>query len=225
MRQGGRGEYNEHFVELAENLVAGGQSTAILRVGWEFNLRSWAWGTDDEKLFIRYYREIVDAMRSVPGQKFEFDWNPNNGFNPNPGEKYYPGDNYVDYVGIDVYDLHSGVYPYPKKCSAACREERQTRAWTEAIYGGPHGLAFWTDFAAQRDKPVSLPEWGLWDRFDDTGGGDNPKFVEYMHDYISRPQNNVAYANYFNLNSEQGRHSLTKSFPAGGKTFRKLFGS
>lgn len=223
MRTGGRGEYNDHFVTLGENLVANGQKDAILRVGWEFNLRSWAWGTDKEELYIKFYREIVDAMRSVPGQQFEFDWNPNNGFNPNPGEKYYPGDKYVDYVGVDVYDLHGGVYPYPKKCDALCKEERQTRAWNEAIYGGTHGLRFWTDFAAQRGKPVSLPEWGLWDRFDKTGGGDNPLFVEFMHDYISRPQNNVAYANYFNLNSFQGKHSLTKSFPASGKVFRKLF--
>ncbi|MCE0537874.1 glycoside hydrolase family 26 protein [Kineosporia rhizophila] len=223
MRQGGKGEYNDHFVTLAENLVQAGQKKAILRVGWEFNLRSWAWGTDDEKLYIDFYREIVDAMRSVPGQDFEFDWNPNNGFNPNPGEKYYPGDKYVDYVGVDVYDLHAGVYPYPKKCDEACRNERQTRAWTEAIYGGPHGLAFWTDFAAQHDKPVALPEWGLWDRFDKTGGGDNPLFIHFMHDYISRPQNNVAYANYFNLNSFQGEHSLTKSFRKSGKEFRELF--
>ena len=223
MRQGGRGEYNQHFVTLAENLVQAGQKKAVLRVGWEFNLRSWAWGTDDEKLYIDFYREIVDAMRSVPGQDFEFDWNPNNGFNPNPGEKYYPGDQYVDYVGVDVYDLHAGVYPYPKKCDEACRHERQTRAWTEAIYGGPTGLAFWTDFAARHDKPIALPEWGLWDRYDNTGGGDNPLFIRFMHDYISRPQNNVAYANYFNLNSFQGEHSLTKSFRRSGKEFRELF--
>lgn len=81
MRAGGHGAYDEYFVTLAENLVESGQEKAVLRVGWEFNLRSWAWGTDKEKLYIAFYRQIVDAMRSVPGQKFEFDWNPNNGFN------------------------------------------------------------------------------------------------------------------------------------------------
>ncbi len=189
------------------------------------NIESWAWGTDDPKVYVGFYRQIVEAMRSVPGQEFEFDWNVNNGFNPNPAEKYYPGDAFVDYVGVDVYDLHGGVYPYPKNCNEACREQLQTRAWDEAIFGGPRGLGYWTEFAAQHDKPVSLPEWALWDRFDRTGGADNPLFIEFMHDYITRPSNNVAYANYFNLNSEQGEHSLTKSFPNGAQTFLKLFGS
>lgn len=224
MGQGGDGDYNEYFVTLAENLVAADQSNAILRVGWEMNIEDWPWGTDDPDLYIDFYRQIVKSMRSVDGADFEFDWNVNNGFNPNDGEDYYPGDKYVDYVGVDVYDLDSNVYPYPKKCNDACREKRQTQAWEEAIYGSAHGLGFWTEFAAEHDKPVSLPEWALWDRYDDTGGADNPNFIKYMHDYITRKSNNVAYANYFNYNSEQGDHSITKSFPKSKKVFLKLFG-
>jgi hypothetical protein len=166
-------------------------------------------------------------MRTVPDNKFKFDFNVNNGFNPHPGEEYYPGDKFVDYVGVDVYDLHQGAYDNKyrnaKKCDQACREERQTQAWNEAIFGGPHGLNFWTDFAAQHDKPVSLPEWALWDRFDHTGGADDPLFITFMHDYITRPANNVAYANYFEFNSNQGEHSL-QEFPKAEKMFQKLFG-
>ncbi len=45
---------------------------------------------------------------------------------------------------------------------------------------------FWTDFAKQHDKPVSLPEWGMWDLYADSSGGkDNPQFVEYMYDFIT----------------------------------------
>ncbi len=224
LAKGGRGKFDQYFVTLGENLVKSGQKQAVLRVGWEMNIESWAWGTDDPKPYIAFYRSIVDAMRSVPGQKFTFDWNVNNGFNPNPGEDYYPGDAYVDYVGVDAYDLDGTVYPYPKKCDQGCQEEIQTRAWNEAIFGGPHGLNFWTEFAKEHGKPVSLPEWALWDRYDHSGGADNPLFIEFMHDYITRPSNNVAYANYFNLNSSQGEHSLTKSFPKGAQTFRRLFG-
>ncbi|GLY31741.1 glycosyl hydrolase [Kineosporia sp. NBRC 101731] len=224
MKDGASGDFNEYFVTLAEHLVENGQEKAILRVGWEFNLKSWPWGIEDHATYITFYRQIVTAMRSVPGQEFEFDWNPNNGYNPYDGQDYYPGDAYVDYVGVDVYDLHSGLYPYPKNCNQACKENRQTRAWNEVIFGGDRGLVFWTDFAQQHDKPISLPEWGLWDRYDGSGGQDNPLFIEFMHDYITWAPNNVAYASYFNLNSYQGEHSLTESFPQGGKKFLELFG-
>ncbi|GAB6902852.1 glycosyl hydrolase [Kineosporia succinea] len=225
MRAGARGEFNEYFVTLAEHLVENKQDKAILRVGWEFNLKSWPWGIDDEDTYIAFYRQIVKSMRSVEGQHFEFDWNPNNGYNPYDGKDYYPGDKYVDYVGVDAYDLHSGLYPYPKGCNQACKEDRQNRAWHEVIFGGDRGLMFWTDFAKQHDKPVSLPEWGMWDLYADSSGGkDNPQFVEYMYDFITWAPNNVAYANYFNVNSPLGEHSLTESFPKGGKKFRELFG-
>ncbi|GAB6898959.1 glycoside hydrolase family 26 protein [Kineosporia succinea] len=225
MEQGAQGKFNDQFVQLAETLVENGQSKAVLRVGWEFNLKSWTWGIDDPGTFIAFYRQIVDAMRSVDGQQFEFDWNPNNGFNPYDAKDYYPGGEYVDYVGVDVYDLHSGIYPYPRNCDDSCREDLQSRAWKENIYGGPRGLEFWTNFAKQQGKPVSLPEWGLWDVYaDHSGGADNPQFIKYMHDYITWAPNNVAYADYFNLNSEYGEHSLTTSFPDSRKQFLKLFG-
>jgi hypothetical protein len=228
MKRGGEGEYNQYFKQLAQNLVAAGQEKAVLRIGWEMNIETWMWGTDDTKDYKAFFQQIVKTMRSVDGEKFKFDFNVNNGFNPNPGEEYYPGDKYVDYVGVDTYDLDGNVYnakyANSKKCDQACREEAQTTAWEEAIFGGPHGLGFWTDFAKQHDKPISLPEWACWDRFDGTGGADDPLFVEFMHDYITRPANNVAYANYFEYNSSQGEHNLQKSFPKAAKTFLKLFG-
>ncbi|MCE0538511.1 hypothetical protein LWF15_23715 [Kineosporia rhizophila] len=225
MAKGAEGAYDSYFTQLGENLVAANQSDAILRIGWEMNIESWMWGIDDPKPYREYFQQIVKTMRAVPGAKFEFDFNVNNGYNPNPADKYYPGDKFVDYIGIDVYDLHQGNYPYGKKCNAACKEAKQERAWTENIYGGTTGLGFWTQFAADHKKPVSIPEWGLWDRYKDhTGGLDNPNFIRYMHDYLTRKSNNVAYANYFEFNSDQGEHSLIKSFPNGAKVFKELFG-
>lgn len=229
MKRGGEGEYNQYFKQLAQNLVAADQEKAVLRIGWEMNIETWMWGTDDTADYKAFFQEIVKTMRSVDGAKFKFDFNVNNGFNPNPGEEYYPGDKYVDYVGVDTYDVDGNVYTAkyanPKKCDQACRQEAQTTAWNEAIFGGAHGLNFWTDFAQQHKKPISLPEWAVWDRYaDGTGGADDPLFIEFMHDYITRPANNVAYANYFEYISDQGTHSLEKSFPKSAKTFRKLFG-
>lgn len=225
MANGAKGDYNQYFKELGERLVANNQEKAILRIGWEMNITTWMWSVDNPKSYKEFFKQIVKTMRAVPGNEFEFDWNVNNGFNPYNAEEYYPGDKFVDYVGIDVYDLHEGNYPYGKKCNQGCKETKQQKAWDENIFGGPQGLAYWTGFAADHDKPVSIPEWGLWDRYkDNTGGLDNPNFIRYMHDYLSRPQNNVAYANYFEYNSDQGEHSLRESFPNGAKVFKELFG-
>ena len=229
MRAGAAGKYDVHFSELAKKLVAGGQEDAVLRIGWEFNLPGWPWGIDDTATFKTYFRHVVKAMRTVPGAKFTIDWNVNNGYNPNDGTKYYPGDSYVDTIGVDVYDLDGTVYDtksyHSKKCDAACKEEARTRAWDEVIYGGPRGLAFWTDFAAKHNKPIGLPEWGLWDRPDGSGGGDNPFFIEQMHTYIATKTNNVSYASYFNLDNDDGLHNLEDSFPVSAKRFHELFGT
>jgi beta-mannanase len=229
MRAGAAGKYNTYFQLLAEQLVAAGQEHAVLRIGWEFNLLSWPWGIKDALTYKKFFRQIATTMRTVPGAKFTIDWNVNNGFNPLDGTKYYPGDRYVDTVGVDVYDLDGTLYNTKayrsKQCTAACRQVTQQRAWDEVIYGGERGLQFWTQFAAQHQKPIALPEWGLWDKTDHTGGGDNELFIEQMHHFISLKVNNVAYSCYFDLDSSDGRHSLETAFGTGGRRFRAQFGS
>ncbi|HST80516.1 MAG TPA: glycosyl hydrolase [Kineosporiaceae bacterium] len=225
MRAGARGKYDSHFTTLAKNLVAAGQSDAVLRIGWEFNLKSRAWGISDHEVFKRYFRRIATAMRAVPGAKFTIDWNVNNGYNPYDATHYYPGSNYVDYIGVNAYDLDAKVYPYPAKCDAYCRADTQQKAWNENIFGGPRGLDFWSRYAAEHKKPLSLPEFGLWKLPDGSdGGADNPVYIERMHDFITWAPNHVAYAVYFNYDSPAGPHSVDSAFPDAGQDFRKLFG-
>lgn len=223
MRRGARGDYDRYFRELARNLVAGGQEDAILRLGWEFNLTAWKWSTDDPQDFIAYWRHIVRAMRSVPGQDFEFDWNVNVGDTAHEAHRYYPGGSYVDYVGVDAYDISwtPDTYPYPRDCDGACRLARQKQVW-DRIHGGHYGLLYWSDFARSKKKPMSLPEWGLWDRPDGHGGGDNPYFIEQMHAFVDDPQNRVAYQVYFEVDVADGDHRLA-TFTRAGATFRRLF--
>ena len=223
MAAGARGEYDHWYRQLATRLVAGGQSDAILRLGWEFNLASSRWLADDPQVFVTYWRRVVAAMRSVPGQRFEFDWNVNNGRNEVDAMRYWPGDDVVDYVGVDVYDVGwtFGTYPYPQRCDAVCRTERQDRAWSH-IWGDPRGLRFWAAFAVEHGKPLSLPEWGLWNRPDGHGGGEDPAFVRRMHDFIST--HDVAYAAYFEYTAYDGPHRLMEGFPGSARVFLDLFG-
>lgn len=223
---GGEGAYDEYFRTLAERLVMTGHEDAILRVGWEFNLDGSRWSTSNKDAWIAYWRRIVETMRSVEGQEFRFDWNPNNGDgNRYDAVEYYPGDDVVDFIGVDVYDVsgRSGTYPYPDDCDQRCRNDRQRAAWDRQIYGGDRGLNFWADFATQRGKQLSLPEWGLWSREDGTGGGENPFFIERMHEFINDPDNGVAYEAYFEYNAPNGEHRLMTDFERSGELFRWLW--
>lgn len=222
---GATGAYNTYYRKLARHLVKAGQEDAILRLGWEFNLESSRWATQDEDAFIGYWQQVVDTMRAVKGQEFEFDWNVNNGTNKYDGVEYYPGDDYVDYVGVDAYDVSYAwrTYPYPDGCTGDCRTARQERAWEKSVYGGRRGLEFWADFARHRGKPMSLPEWGLWDRLDGHGGGLDTYYLEQMHAFIADPDNGVAYQAYFEFDGDDGPHTLQTAYPEAGDTFRRLF--
>lgn len=219
---GARGDYDDHFTELGRHLVARGMEDTVVRIGWEFNLKESRYYTDDAVVFRAYWRRIVEAMRSVPGQQFQFTWNPDRG-GVDP-LAYYPGDAYLDHIGVDIYDATGapGTYPYPEPCDDACRLVRQREAWSGTFYGGPRGLRFWSAFAREHDKPLALPEWGLWSRPDRTGGGPNPHFLQSMHDFISDPRNQVAYHAYFEYDGDDGEHRLMTTFSEVGDLYRRL---
>ncbi|GLY27653.1 glycosyl hydrolase [Kineosporia sp. NBRC 101731] len=226
LRSGANGEYDQYFQTLAQNLVASGQEDAILRVGWEFNLSDWPWASEDSESWKSYYRTIVETMRSVPGANFAFDWNVNNGSNAYDAADYYPGDDVVDYVGVDAYDVSGKAYPYPDTCDSACYVKHQKQAWDESIYGGDRGLKYWSNFAREHGKQLTLPEWGVWQRPDGIGGSDDPDYIQRMYDFITDTDNNVAYASYFEYDYSDGsggQHSLENSFPNSAAKFKELF--
>ncbi|UAL30489.1 hypothetical protein K8W59_02890 [Nocardioides rotundus] len=219
---GATGAYDDRFTAVGEALVAAGREDTIIRLGWEFNLLESRWYTPDADAFIAYWRRVVDTLRAVPGQRFEFTWNlGRSGVDAVP---YYPGDEYVDQIGVDVYDATGadGTYPYPDDCDEECRRERQDTAWEEEILGGERGLEFWADFARDRGKPLALPEWGLWDRPDAASGDANSSFIRRMYDFMSDPENNVAYQAYFEFDGSDGTHRLMTTFPEQGEIYRDL---
>lgn len=224
--EGAAGAYDGYFRELAQRMVASGHGDSILRIGLEFNVSGSPYAGASPGEYIAFWRRIVAAMRDVPGQSFLMDWNPGNGSQAGDGPAYYPGNDVVDVVGVDVYDLtgRSRAYPYPPNCDQNCRQARQDLAWNKEVYGSARGLKFWSGFAREHGKPMSLPEWGLWNRPDGTGGGENPSFIRRMHEFINDPANNVMYHAYFEFNGEQGQHSLMETFQDGGAIFRERFG-
>jgi hypothetical protein len=226
MAQGAQGAYDQYYKTLAQNLVAYGQGDSIIRLGWEFNLGPSRWHPDTKANFIAYWQHIVKAMRSVPGTgNLQFDWNPNIGGESYDSRNFYPGNDYVDYIGVDIYDISwaDGAYPFPANCDDACKQQRREVAWDDKL-NGTFGLNFYASFARSKGKPLSMPEWGLWDRPDGHGGGDNPYFIQQMYKFIDDPANNVGYQSYFEFNpGDSGNHALT-TLTSGGSQFRDLLG-
>lgn len=189
------GAYDGHWSALGRNLVLYQLEDTIVRPGWEFNGNWYRWSAAGQvSQYIGCYRRVVQSLRTVGGQKFSFDWNPNVGPGTFPAEQAYPGDAYVDYIGVDVYDLSWIHYPIARTITAA---EARQRAWND-ILNGEHGLRFWAGFARSHGKRLSIPEWGVTYRSDGHGGGDNPRFIANMIRFIEDPRNRVGYANYFN---------------------------
>ena len=111
--QGAAGAYNSYFLQLAQDMVAGGQGSSVIRPGWEFNGGWFSWAANGQAAaFVGFWQQIVNTMRSVPGQDFTFEWNPTAG-DEGVGNlaNYYPGNAYVDYIGLDLYDQAWGSYP------------------------------------------------------------------------------------------------------------------
>ena len=123
------GNFNSHWVTLANNLLKRNLSDTIMRPGWEMNGDWFDWSAGGhEASYIGCFRQIVNSMRSVSGQDFTFVWNPSIGTSNSLADKAYPGDSYVDYVGIDTYDWVWRADTYDTKATqkrrpaARCRE-------------------------------------------------------------------------------------------------------
>jgi hypothetical protein len=210
LRQGAAGAYDEYFEQLARRLVDAREGDAVIRLGWEFNGDWFPWSAAGQSdAFVAYWRRAVDAMRSVEGADFRFDWSPTAGPNAIDAEAAYPGDGYVDYVGLDVYDV-------------GLPDQSPEQRW-DTLMTEPFGLQWHAQFAAAHGKPMTFPEWGLWLDGSDADGGDDPYFVEQMWRWISL--HDVEYQMYFDFVVRGVTHELrSPGLAEGGARYRDRFG-
>ncbi len=212
---GATGAYDQYFVAVAKDLVAHGQGNSVLRLGWEFNQKSYPWyAAGQASSFVAYWRHVVTAMRGVSGAAFSFEWNPAMGDNGG-GDKamgdfsaYYPGDAYVDVVAMDVYDINWNYYPGEGPEFSGI----QSRTW---------GLNWLASFAGQHAKPLAIAEFGLgWGGSSGNGrpysgsgtvsGGDDPAFVRDMAAWMR--QHDAVISGFWDNNFssiENGKNPLT----------------
>lgn len=143
---GSRGAYSRYAIALAHDLVDAGLAHVIIRLGpeangtWEpYSLPSSATGLAQWREF---WRRTVEAMRSVAGARFTFEWDVNALVRPVGLDEFYPGDDVVNIIGIDAYDpvTYPGGWSY--------------------LANGPDGVRRVARFARAHGKPLSVPEWG-----------------------------------------------------------------
>jgi hypothetical protein len=210
---GATGAYNSYFKSFASKLVADGQSTATIRLGWEMNGNWMLWqGQSNPTAWVAFWKQIVTTMRSV-APKLTFDWAPNVdvAFDPT---KLYPGDTYVDYIGISMYDQSWAYAP-----------SQSAQRWSELYNGlyGTYGLAYFASFASSHGKKLNLDEWGMSYRCDGHGGGDDPYYIQQMYNFLTT--HNIGWETYFNNDPSSCEfHSINDGrFPQAAALFKKLW--
>lgn len=226
------GDYNVHWQTLGQNLVTYGLEKTVVRPGHEMNGGWYRWNARGGKEldYAGCFRQVVTTMRAVPGQKFLFDWSVANATTPPfnlKGErqldydKIWPGDEYVDVVGVDVYDYNYNFYPIPASADEQTVRTVQRNSWlfqlggnyqiTEKVKASPVGLVFWRDWAKAHGKPMSIDETGVAWKSDGYAGGDNPLWIDRIVNFAADPANNVAWLTYFNIDVTGVKHDLLRA--------------
>lgn len=211
------GAYDSSFVKLGRAIVAAGRANTIVRLAWEFNTPYFRWGVSTPAQAAEYagaWRHIVTAMRSVTGQQFTFVWNPDlsdHGVNP---ALAYPGNDYVDDIGLDVYDRDQ------------VRGQSPQQRWN-SLETARYGLRWQARFATAHRKPLAFPEWGLVNepRRPGLAGGDDPAFISHMYDWFTN--HDTAFEDYFDADPSTQHASFAIStqgaFPRAAAMYRRLF--
>ena len=221
-----------YFANYAKEVNDLGFKKVIVRLGYEFdggwnpfgnlNVMSKMPGN-----YVKSWQNIVTTMRANdPKHLIKFCWNPTDGNVQIQSASFYPGDAFVDYVGIDTYDVaYGGAYPVG---TSQPSQAQQAAAWTSTILPRINSYA---NLARTHKKPMVMGEWGLWQLNDSNhpSGGDNPTYIQNMYDWMRDPKNAVAVACYFEAPSD-GDSSLSgifhpTTFPNAANMYLKLFGA
>jgi hypothetical protein len=189
--------------ETIAGYIAHFQPKAIIRIGWEANGDWFAWSAakGQQANYIAAFRHVVGIFRKA-SPDFRIDWCVNTGRVNVPADQIYPGDEYVDIIGMDIYD---------KDPLSAVDAKAAWQSYLTASYG----LNWHRDFAAKHHKPMSYPEWGMGER------GDNPYFIAAMADWMAR--NNVVYNDYWDTNASYKGMISGGQYPKAAKEFQKSF--
>ena len=158
----------------ARRLALNGLGGIQIRLGWEANGDWFPWtavGKSAEE-WKQCYTRVALAMKST-APELSFCWS--------MGKK----------GRIDVRT----IFPDEAPISAICLshyDDPYDRFGYETHNGGPWGLRAWLDLARAKGVKLALGEWGVG------RAGDNPQYIQDMHDFLVEAGDTIAYESYFN---------------------------
>lgn len=191
------GSYDEPQRRVARLLAANGVGDAEIRLGWEASGNWFPWsaaGVPAEQWKACFTR-IARVMKSVAPQ-LRIGW-----FMAKKGRidvrAIYPADAPITNIGISHYDDAYDRFGY------------------ETYKGGPWGLRAWLEFARAKGKRFALGEWGVG------RAGDNPAYIQEMHDFLREAGTSIAHEAYFNTGTYRLFPITTN--PRSSALYRELF--
>jgi hypothetical protein len=201
------GHWNACFQTLAQELINDGFSNAIIRLMWEPDSGIYSSGDlTSAQDYATLWRDAWTSAMNVLGAHFQWAWYWGGNFDSTTNSTAWPGNQYVTYVTFDQYDQS-----WDGTCGLAYNGSNWTATQSECIWNADiaKSLQRLTNFAGLMGKPIGIGEWGVIDRSDGHGGGDDPTFVDNFAAWMN--SNNVAWASYFNFNS--GGDSILSDYP------------
>lgn len=188
------GEFDDYVRSAAQLMGTRGVTNPLIRVGWEPNGRyPWSlgpWPARWPGYNACFQRQAMIFREELPETLIIWD-------NRRHTEKsitysplnFYPGDEYVDIVGLMLYDRWP-IHP-------------DQAAWDRSLRllnrGHLKGLDLWYEFATQvAEKPFALTEWGVSNNSNDPKSFDNPFFITKVFEWLQARQETLAYESYFN---------------------------
>lgn len=206
------GGYNQSWEEFGR-MVAAKYPDAYIRLGWEMNLPGWKHAATPENAeqWKQAYREAVTSIRrGGPGLRIAWVVNEGPGQTGTPdAREFYPGDEYVDFIGMDVYDWDPG---YVDEASIAKHRDSE------------YGWNFWLDFAKQRGKKFVLPEWGIAPG-SATSGGDNPTYIDFVYGWLGQNADWIEFESYFQESGAENRYALFVDNPKASAAYTRAIES
>jgi hypothetical protein len=204
------GALDGHLRDIGNALRNGGLGNAIIRLGWEANGSGFPWNIRGRvSEYKACFRHEVHALKSAASGLL-IDWTMKKTTEGSVGaQELYPGDGYVDIIGVNFYDN------YPRYTSDAVWQSDYNATYR----GGPKGLGTWLQFARSHGKKLSIPEWAVWNN---TSGGDNPLFIQKMHDTFRQNAGSIAYESYFNCLSQHQIYTAGRN-PRASSKYRQLW--
>ena len=188
------GNFDGYVRDAATALKNHGFVDPIIRLGWEPNGNfPWALGRfpERDRQYIGCFQRQATIFRNVLPE-VQIDWvNRRDGSIPYTSARSYPEDDYVDIIGLMIYDR------WPTHPNQAAWNS----AYTATKFNGPKGLGTYLDFARLHSKPFSVSEWAVSNNNNDPKSTDNPFFITKMHEFFESHASEIAYEAYFNCGS------------------------